>query len=137
MKKLFFSLTVALIALVSCAPSPMEIKEGTAAEAAQKFFTAIKDKDFTAAVAVADVSDLPGVDLLGEEKLREISANALKTAFGDYKFKDIYVTEEGPEADGKVEVKDWGATETEGQGKLAINVKKINGKWLVDWSSVH
>ena len=137
MKKVLFSMFVVLLTLASCAPSKMEIKPGSAAEAAQTFFNGIKDKDFEAAAAVADISDLPGASLIGEDKLRELSANALKTAFSDYKFNDIYVTEEGEEIDGKVDVTLYGETETEGSGKISVYVKKIDGKWLVDWSSVH
>ncbi len=136
MKKMLFSLAIVLFALASCTPSPMDVKPGSAAEAAQKFFNAIKDKDFKAAAAVSDISDQESlIQVVGEEKVRGIQETALSTAFGSYGFKEVFPVSEEGEGD-KVKVKMYGDTETEGAGYLTITCNKVGGKWWVDWSSV-
>lgn len=133
---MFFSLAIALFALASCTPSPMDVQPGSAAEAAQKFFNAIKDKDFSAAAAVSDISDQQSTaEIIGEEKVRELTATALQSAFSAYGFKEVFPVSEEGEGD-QVKVKMYGDTETEGAGYLTVTCNKIDGTWYVDWGAM-
>lgn len=132
MKKILFSLGVLLMTLASCTPSAIEIEPGSAAEAAQKFFTACKDKNFEAAAEVGDLGETMG---LSEETLKGLLAKSLNTAFGDMNFEEIFVTEAGEEADGVVKVKLYGTIDGD-SGYLTVPVKKVGEEWKVDWQNV-
>lgn len=126
MKKMLLALAVVLMTLASCTPSAIEIKPGSAAEAAQKFFDALKNKDFDTAASLTDLDGAPA----------SLMASALKASFGETNFTEIFVTEEGEEVDGVVPVKLYGSMDGD-TGYIPCKVKKASdGSWVVDFESI-
>ena len=124
---MLFLLAVMLVALVSCAPSAMEIKEGSAAEAAQNFFTAIKDADYSKATDWANLSEVPGATISAD-----FAANAalglMKTLNSSLGMTEVYATAEKVSGE-TAEVELYVNTTTNGSGTIIGTCKKVDGAW--------
>lgn len=130
MKKMLFSLAVMLIALASCAPSAMEIEKGSPAEAAQNFFTAIQEGDYTKAADWANLSAIPGASI-STEYAAKAAVGIMKTLNATLGMTEVYAVSEtvnGDEADVELYVN----TESNGSGTIIATCKKVGDAWKCD-----
>ncbi len=127
MKKLFLSLVVVLTALASCAPSAMDVQPGTAAEAAQEFFTAIKDADYSKASDWANLAEVPGASI-STEYAAKAALGLMKTLNSSLGMEEVYAVAEtvnGEEAEVELYVK----TKENGRGSILATCKKVDDAW--------